>query len=115
MSKLAIYSLIMLLSVFVSSVSQIGLKIAAKKEYKSVAKEYLNWRVILSYGLFFLSTLLTVFALKVVPISLAPIIESAGYIFVTVMSYLFLKESITKKKILGMVLILIGIFVYAIF
>ena len=39
-------------------------------------------------------------------------IESLGYIFVMILSNLFLGEKITKKKIIGNFLILFGIVVY---
>ena len=57
--------------------------------------------------------LLTVFALKHIPLSFAPVIESTGYIFVALLSKLFLKETITMKKFVGMIVIVIGIIVYS--
>ena len=40
------------------------------------------------------------------------IIESLGYIFVMILSNRILKEKITKKKLIGNLLILIGIIIY---
>ncbi|MCQ2499712.1 MAG: EamA family transporter [Lachnospiraceae bacterium] len=108
------YILILLVSVFVSAVSQIILKTAANRTYESAIKEYLNFRVIFSYGLFFLSTILTMIALKKVPLSMQPILESTSYIYVSVMGYFLLKERFSKRKLLGLALILLGIFVYSI-
>lgn len=108
------YIIILLVSVFISAVSQIILKTAANKTYESAIKEYLNFRVIFSYGLFFLSTILTMIALKKVPLSMQPILESTSYIYVSVMGYLLLKERFSKRKLLGLALILLGIFVYSI-
>lgn len=96
-------------SVFISSVSQVILKTSADKEHKSIIKEYLNLRVILAYGLFFASTVLTVIAYKFVPLSLGPVLESSGYVFVAVLSCFFLKERLTKKQIVGMILIVVGV------
>lgn len=114
MSELVIYSGIMLASVLVSSVSQILLKKSAQKEYPSKLREYLNPMVIIAYGMFFGSTLITMYALKVVPLSMSPILESAGYIFVAILSFLFLKEKMSKKQLIGMTLIIIGIVIYSI-
>lgn len=108
------YVIILLVSVFISAVSQIILKTAANKTYESALKEYLNFRVIFSYGLFFLSTILTMIALKKVPLSMQPILESTSYIYVSVMGFLLLKERFSKRKLLGLALILLGIFVYSI-
>ena len=109
------YSLIMLGSVFIASLSQIGLKIASEKKHSSLIKEYLNPWVIGSYGLFFTSTLLTVFAMRVISVSRAMILESAGYLFVTFFSLVFLKERCSLKKLAGIALILLGIAVYSLF
>ena len=57
-------------SVLVASISQIMLKKSADKKYDRWIDEYLNFRVIFAYGLFFLSSLLTVYAYKFVPLSL---------------------------------------------
>lgn len=112
MSELTLYSLIMTTGVLISSVSQIMLKKSSRKTYKSRLKEYLNPLVICAYGLFFGCTLITVYALKIVPLAAAPIIESSGYIFVAIASYVFFGERLTRKQFFGMGLILVGIGVY---
>ena len=102
---------VFILSVFLSSVSQIMLKLSSQRKYDSFMKEYLNPIVIFAYVIFFSCTLITMYSLKVVQLSLAPILEATGFIFVAVLSRLFLKEHISKKKILGLSLIFIGIIV----
>lgn len=114
MSELAIYSCIMILSALVSSVSQIMLKKSAQKSYETKLKEYLNPFVIVAYMLFFGCTLISMLALKVVPLSMAPILEATGYIFVAILGYIFLKEKLTKKQLIGMILIIIGIVIYSV-
>ena len=114
MSELAVYSGIMIISTLISSISQVMLKKSAGKTYESKIKEYLNPFVITAYGLFFGCTLITMYALKVVPLSMAPILEATGYIFVSVLSYIFLKEKMTRKQLLGMAVIIIGIVIYTI-
>ena len=52
-------------------------------------------------------------ALKKVPLSMAPVLETTQYIFVAVLSVLFLKETISNKKKIGFVIIIMGIFVYS--
>lgn len=112
MSDLFIYSCIMIASTLISSFSQILLKKSAQKTYPSKIREYLNPLVIIGYGMFFLCTLITLYALKVVPLSMAPILEASGYIFVAILSYIFFKEKLTQKQLLGMALIIGGIVVY---
>lgn len=108
---MAKYICLFLFSVFISSVSQIILKSSTKKEYKSIVQEYLNPKVIIAYGIFFASSLLTVFAYKYVPLSLGPVLEASGYIYVAVLGYIFLKEKFNKRKVLGLAIILVGIVV----
>lgn len=103
----------MLISVLISSVSQIMLKKSAEKTYPSKLKEYLNPLVITAYVLFFGTTFISLYALKVVPLSMAPVLEASGYIFVAVLSFIFLKEKLTRKQLIGMALIIIGIVVYS--
>jgi small multidrug resistance pump len=103
------YIAVFVFSVFISSVSQIMLKTSTKTEYQRVIDEYLNPRVIVAYIIFFCSSLLTIFAYKYVPLSMGPVLEASGYIFVTVLGYFCLHETIGKKKALGMVCILAGI------
>lgn len=110
--KIILFSCIFLLSVFISSVSQVVLKKSATKQHDSKLKEYMNLPVIVAYGLFFSASLLTVLAYKVVPLSLGPVLETTGYIWVSILGAIFLKEKMTKKKLLGMILIVIGILIF---
>ena len=84
--ELLIYSGIMLVGVLISSVSQILLKISAGKTYPSKLREYLNPHVIIGYGMFFGCTLISMLALKVVPLSMQPVLEATGYIFVSILT-----------------------------
>ena len=101
--------LIFLVSVFISSVSQIILKKSAKITYKSWWKEYLNLYVIVAYIIFILSTFITMYAYRGVPLSFGPILEATGYIYVTIMSAFFLKEKVSKRKYIGVAIIILGV------
>ena len=79
---------------------------------KNDLKEYLNVYVITGYILMVISTVLVVFGLKGVPYKNEPIIESLGYLFVMILSNIILKEKITRKKLIGNLLIFLGIIVY---
>ena len=107
------FYLLFLFSVLVSSISQIILKKSADKKYDTQLKEYLNPHVIGAYSFFILSTVLTTLAYRGVPLSLGPVLESTGYVYVAILSVLVLKEKMTGKKMLGNILIIIGILVCA--
>ncbi len=106
------YIILLILAVLVSSISQIILKKSASKTYTSIFKEYFNIYVITGYGLMVISTILVILGLKGVPYKNEPIIESLGYIFVMILSNIILKEKITRKKLIGNLLIFLGIIVY---
>ena len=114
MNSLGISVIILLISVFISSVSQIILKKSANRTYKNIIAEYVNPYVIGAYSLFFLSTFLTMIALKKVPMSMSPVLEATGYLHISVMGYLFLGERVNRRKAAGLVLILLGILIYSV-
>ncbi len=104
---------IMLLGVSIGAVSQILLKKAAQQTYDTFWKQYLNARVIGAYSMFVLSTLCTVVALRVLPLSLMPVWNSAAYVLVTLFAYLIMKERPNRKKLVGLGVILLGIVLFS--
>lgn len=107
------YVIALIVMVFISSASQILLKLSASEEHESSVNYFLNWKVILSYGIYFGVTLVnTLFIYKGLKLSEISLLESFGYIFVPVLSFFLLKEKITKKQLLGIVLIIIGVVIF---
>ena len=107
------YMALAILSVFVASLSQTLLKWESGREHTSLVKEYLNVGVIGGYGLLALSMLMTMFAYKKLPLSMTPAFESFSYIFVTVFGVTVFHERVTKKKLLALGIIIMGILVFA--
>ena len=107
------YIIVWIISVLISSIAQVMLKAAANKPHESRLKEYLNPMVIGAYGIFFLSTFLTMYALKYVPLTYSPIIEPLSYIFVPVIGVLVLKEKLSRRRVLGIVIMLAGIVIFS--
>ena len=60
----------------------------------------------------FLSMFMTILAYGGLDFTNVPVIESLGYVMVMVLGYLFFREKITGRKLLGMAVIMCGIFVY---
>lgn len=106
-------SIVLLVGVFVSSISQVMLKKAALKKYDSVIKEYLNPLVIFAYVLFFGTTFLSIIAYKGIPLSMGPVLEATSYIYVTIFGIKF-DEKINAKKKVALFLIVGGILFYSI-
>ncbi len=101
-----------ILSVVIASCSQILLKKGAMKQYDSFIREYLNLYVISGYLFMFGSVFLTMIVYRGMNFMNVPVLEAIGYVLVPVLSYLFFKEKLTKKKVAGIACILAGIFVY---
>ena len=106
------YWIVLFLAVIVSSASQMLLKKGATKKYDSVIREYLNPWVISGYGLMVLSTLCVIFAYRGVAYKNGAIIESLGYLLIMFLSRFFFDEKITKKKLIGNLIILVGVLVF---
>lgn len=104
---------IMVAGSFLTAISQILLKLSANEKHESFLKEYLNFKVILSYGMFFLVLLANTYAYTKVDMKYGSIIDTLAYVFVFVLSLILLKEKATKKKILGNLLIIAGILIYS--
>lgn len=108
------YAAVLLLGVFISSLSQVILKKAANKKYDSVIREYLNLPVILAYGIFVAATFMSIFAYKGIPLSYGPLLETTGYIYITIWGVVFFKEKVNPRKLIALALIVGGIIIYAI-
>lgn len=106
------YILFMLGSVAVASISQLLLKKAARNHYINYIREYLNIWVVSGYALMLASTILTVLAYRGLDYKNGPVIEALGFPLVTILSSLFFREKFTRKKIIGNILILAGIYVF---
>ena len=111
--KAFLYALVLLLGVFISAVAQVILKKAATKHYGSFVKEYLNVPVISAYLIFVLSTFMSIFAYKEVPLSLGPVLEATSYIYVTIFGVKIFGEKVGRKKLIALFLIIGGIIIYS--
>ena len=99
--------------IFACSCSQLFLKRSADAEHKSFLTSMLNWRVILAYAIMFTSLCVNIWAMKNgMGLKSLPVLESLGYIFVPLLSFIFLKERINRRTIIAMCLIVLGIVVF---
>ena len=111
---MSIYFVVALCSVLIADVSQIILTKAAVRHSPKRYKAYLTLPVILAYGLFVLSTVCSVVALRKLPLSFTPVWQSMGQVFVVILSYIFLHEKLNKNKLIGVGIIILGILIFSI-
>lgn len=113
METVIFYYILCVTGVFACSCSQILLKKSAIKRHSTIIKSVLNWQVIIAYGIFFCSLVINITAFSHgVNVKDLPILESFGYIFVPILSFVFLREPMKKKEIISMLLIIVGIMVF---
>ena len=112
-SDMLMHALILMTGVFIGAVSQVLLKKAAMREYDSPIQEYLNPLVICAYTIFVGTTLLSIIAYRVIPLSMGPILEATSYIYVTFFGVAIFHEKMNWKKGLALGLIVLGIAVYS--
>ena len=108
-----IYYILVVIGVFVCSLSQLLLKKSAMRHHQSPIYALLNWRVILAYSILFGTLVSNIYAMhNGVMLKDLPILEATGYVFVPILSALFLSEKISKAQICSIALIMIGIFIF---
>lgn len=107
-----IFFFLMMISELIAASSQMLLKKSASKEYGSVIKEYLNPWVICGYGMLFLSMIITIFCYDGLGYMGVVVMEPINYIIVMVLSRIIFKEKFTKRKMIGMTFILLGILIF---
>ena len=104
-SSILIYLITPLLAAF----SQVLLKKAADNPRYTGIYVYLNVPVAVAYVVFFGCMLANVFALKMLDVSVAGILEASGYFYTVFLAHFFLSEKITMRKLLGNIFIIGGI------
>ena len=107
-----IYFLLMIVAEIVASSSQVLLKTSAGKKYENFIREYVNPWVIGGYSLLVISMIISIFCYKGLGYMGVVVIEPIGYVIVMFFSRIFFKEKITKRKLIGMLLIVGGIAVF---
>lgn len=105
--------LLMMAGTFFSAISQILLKQSSNIERKNRLFDYLNPRVIVAYFIFFGVLLLNTYAYTKVPYRFGSIIDTFTYVFVLLLSRFWLKEKISPGKVVGNMIIIVGIVVYS--
>ncbi len=107
------YIILYLMAVMIASFSQIILKTSANKKYTRRLYEILNLYVLVAYSLFVLSMMMATLALKGMSYKYGAVMEGIGYLCVLVLSVVLLKEKVTKYRLLGNLIIVVGIIIFS--
>ena len=106
------YYVIMIVSGILSSFSQVLLKKSAQTKKDSIVKEYLNPYVITGYGITAFCMLLTMIGFRGVPFKFGAVLESLTYLYIMILSKLLLRERLTRKKVIGNLIIVAGVIIF---
>ena len=101
--------LVSILVILLTATGQILLKNGAKKQSDS---RFVNRFVILGYIAFLVTVFLTYYLMKVIPLKYFIVIINSSYVVVMVGAKIFLREVLTKNRILGTTLIASGVFLF---
>lgn len=113
MERLTIWYFIVAIGVLAASCSQILLKKSAIQKHSNLVSTILNKKVISAYIIFFGSFFINVYAMSQgVLLKDLPILESLGYAFVPLLSVFLLHETLSKRTICAILLILSGITIF---
>ena len=111
----SLYILLMVLSAGITAFSQIILKKSANKKHRGLIYEYVNPYVLISYMCYFGVLALNVFIYTKIDYRFGVVINSMSSVLVMILSRAFLGEIITKRRIYGNILVVIGILVFTLF
>ena len=109
----SLFYVLMLLSAAITAFSQVILKISANEKHKGLIFEYINPYVLFSYMCYFGVLVLNVFIYTKIDYRFGVVINSMASVLVVAFSKLILKETITKRRIAGNALIILGIFIFS--
>ncbi|MDF2881116.1 MAG: hypothetical protein K0R54_1673 [Clostridiaceae bacterium] len=107
------YFAVAIFSGMLSSFAQILLKKSSEKKAKNLLHEYFNIKVIAAYGITFICMMLTIIAFKGIPYKYGSVLEALTYLYIMILSKLFIGEKITKNRLYGNVLIVIGVIIFS--
>ena len=108
----ALHWLALTAGILLASVSQVLLKLGAGSR-RSFMGAFLDRRTQIGYVLFLGVTVLSIFAMKAIPLRTVTAATSLTYVLTLGMGRGFLGEIVTRRMVLGVALIMAGIFVFS--
>ena len=106
-----IYYFYAMLSIVLTGISQILLKIGARNANTPLGV-YLNPATLTGYFVLLIVTICAIFALKGLELKLFYALASLNYVVVTMLSCIILKEGLSRNKVVAVCLIVVGVVVF---
>lgn len=112
MSDRILYLGLLIINCVISALSQVLLKSVAGRQHKSFWHQYLNVRVIIAYILYAIVVVVNIYVMKFIPLTMAmPFSSALPFILGVLFGRMFFGEKIGLRKIIGSLLIVIGIII----
>jgi multidrug transporter EmrE-like cation transporter len=114
-----IFVILSIISILLTAIGQLLLKVGANSRHGArwipqSLKPYLNRYTIAGYGLLFIVTILSIYILEGMPLKFFfPLFISGNLVMITIFSKIFLHESFTSYKIVGICMIISGILLFS--
>lgn len=103
--KILLFALLIVMTIL-GAIAAFFLKKAS--DFKSITELIKNYNLYVGAGLYLLSAIINIVVLKYLNYSVVLPLTSITYVWTMVISYLFLKEKVGVKKLLGVSFIIIG-------
>ena len=105
--------LLVLVAALIGSVASVMLKAGATRLHRRITSLLFNWRLAVGVFLFVFSSYFFVMGIKKGELTVLYPLVSLGYVFTLFWSKLFFGEKMTRNKIMGLGLIVVGITILA--
>lgn len=106
------YIALTLVIIILTSAAHLLLKKGSVAAAESNRKMYLHPFSLTAYLIFAIAALLSIFAMKGLDLKVFFALTSLTYICIPVLSFVFLKESVTKNKLTGIIIISLGVVIF---
>jgi len=106
------YYAITLVIIILTSAAHLLLKKGSVVAAATNRKMYLHPLSLAAYLIFAVAALLSIFAMKGLDLKVFFALTSLTYICIPVLSFVFLKESVTKNKLIGIIIISLGVVIF---
>jgi drug/metabolite transporter (DMT)-like permease len=104
--------LLTLIVVIFTSIGHLLLKMAATISSKTGGRIYTHPLSILGYAIFAFVAFLSIYAMKGLDMKVFFALNSLTYICIPILGFLVLRESFTRNKIIGIVIISVGVLLF---
>ena len=111
MISLLILLIAITIIMFMGALGAFLFKLAANDFSFHPIKLLTNWYFLLAAAIYTIATLAYIYLLKYEELTILYPMASIQYVWATVLSVFFLKERITKEKVLALTLIIIGVII----